>query len=144
MSAGKSVCAPQSLVEQPESVVTELDRQAAERRLQRQRYSCLPPNERRMTRHWRDVRVKAVAAAQGRDHTAHASHTWPLACSPCREQLTYQASAIAATVGVTGLAILATYLRFDWHLSDSGEMPWEELAGTLALVAGGVVSIRQA
>ncbi len=63
-----------------------------------------------------------------------------LAWRTCREQLTYQVSAIAASVGVTGLAILATYLRFDWHLMDEGEMPWGELLGTLTLVAGGVVS----
>jgi hypothetical protein len=56
-----------------------------------------------------------------------------------REQLTYQVSAIAASVGVTGLAILATYLRFAWHVADEGSMPWAELVGTLALVAGGAV-----
>jgi hypothetical protein len=58
-----------------------------------------------------------------------------------REQLTYQASAIAATIGVTGIAILTTYLRFEWHLEEDGQMPWLELLATLILVAGGVVRI---
>ena len=57
-----------------------------------------------------------------------------------REQVVYKVSAIAASVGVTGLAILATYLRFAWHVSSAGEMPWLELLATLALVGGGVVS----
>lgn len=57
-----------------------------------------------------------------------------------REQLIYKFSAIAATIGVTSLAVLATYLRFYWHVQDVGEVPWEELVATLALVGGGVVS----
>lgn len=58
------------------------------------------------------------------------------------EQVTYQASAIAATIGVTSLAVVATYLRFDWHLNDDGQMPWLELLGTLTLVAGGVFGME--
>jgi hypothetical protein len=60
-----------------------------------------------------------------------------------REQLTYQASAIAATIGVTSIAILTTYLRFEWHLEEDGQMPWLELLACLSLVAGGVVSALQ-
>lgn len=58
-----------------------------------------------------------------------------------REQQFYKLAAVAATLGVTGLAILATYLRFYWHLRDAGEMPWGELVATLALVGGGVVRV---
>ena len=53
--------------------------------------------------------------------------------------MSYQWAAIAASVGVTSLAIVATYLRFSWHLQDDGMFPWGEMFGTLALVAGGVV-----
>ncbi len=58
----------------------------------------------------------------------------------CREQVTYQMSAIVATVGVVSLAVVATYLRFDWHLRDDGVFPWTEMWATLSLVAGGMVS----
>lgn len=59
-----------------------------------------------------------------------------------REQLSYQVSAIAASVGVTSLAILATYLRFSWHVQDEGIVPWGEMFGTLLLVAGGVLGME--
>jgi len=59
-----------------------------------------------------------------------------------REQQFYKLAAVAASLGVSGLAILATYLRFYWHLRDAGEMPWGELAGTVALVAGGVFGME--
>lgn len=58
-----------------------------------------------------------------------------------REQASYQLAAIAATSGVLTLAIVATYLRFQWHHDE--DIPWEEVVGTLALVAGGVVSQPQ-
>lgn len=57
-----------------------------------------------------------------------------------REAATYQFSAIAATAFVATLAIVATYLRFSWHLRDDGTFPWDEMAATLLLVAGGTVS----
>lgn len=57
-----------------------------------------------------------------------------------REQQVYKLAAVAATMGVTGLAVLATYLRFYWQLRDAGVMPWGELVAVLALVGGGVVS----
>ena len=65
----------------------------------------------------------------------------PLPPSLHREQLTYQFSALAATVGVTSLAIIATYLRFEWHIEDDGSIPWAEVAATVSLVAGGVVRL---
>ncbi len=42
-------------------------------------------------------------------------------------------------MGVTALAIVATYLRFEWHLEANGQIPWVEVGSTLALVAGGVL-----
>jgi hypothetical protein len=41
-----------------------------------------------------------------------------------REQLTYQASAIAASLGVGALAVGATYYRFSMHMSDGAPFPW--------------------
>lgn len=58
----------------------------------------------------------------------------------CREQLTYQVAAIAASAGVIALAVAATYFRFDWHMEESQDIPWVEIAATLTLVAGGAVS----
>ena len=57
-----------------------------------------------------------------------------------REQMTYQFSALAATLGVGALAVVATYLRFEWHMEEDGDIPWIEVLATLSLVAGGVVS----
>mmetsp|Transcript_15104 Transcript_15104/g.32729 ORF Transcript_15104/g.32729 Transcript_15104/m.32729 type:complete len:324 (-) Transcript_15104:1299-2270(-) len=59
-----------------------------------------------------------------------------------REQVTYQFAAVAASVGVTSLAIVATYLRFHWHMEDDGMFPWGEMFGTLSLVAGGVFGME--
>ncbi|KAF5833419.1 beta carotene hydroxylase [Dunaliella salina] len=59
-----------------------------------------------------------------------------------REQQYYKLAAVAASLMVSGLAILATYLRFYWHLRDAGEMPWGELTATIALVAGGVFGME--
>nr|UAW09502.1 beta-carotene hydroxylase [Haematococcus lacustris] len=59
-----------------------------------------------------------------------------------REQLTYQAAAIAASVGISSLAILATYTRFSMHITSDGEMPWSDLLGTLSLVAGGAFGME--
>jgi len=59
-----------------------------------------------------------------------------------REQLTYQMAAVAATMGVTALAVVATYLRFEWHLEEDGDIPWLEVMATLTLVAGGVFGME--
>jgi hypothetical protein len=61
----------------------------------------------------------------------------------CRQQLTYQISAIAATTGVSALAVLATYYKLCQHMTGP-EMafPWLDMAGTLALVFGGVVGME--
>ncbi|KAF6265617.1 beta-carotene hydroxylase [Scenedesmus sp. NREL 46B-D3] len=61
-----------------------------------------------------------------------------------RQQLTYQASAIAATTGVGALAILATYYKFVYHMGGSPDaaFPWADMCGTLALVVGGVVGME--
>lgn len=61
----------------------------------------------------------------------------------CRQQLTYQASAIAATAGVSALAIFATYYKFAHHMTTADQaFPWVDMAGTLALVVGGVVGME--
>ena len=57
----------------------------------------------------------------------------------CREQMTYKVSAIAASVGVTALAIAAVYYRFSWHMRDGAEFPTIEAIATLLLTVGGVV-----
>eukprot|EP00882_Tetradesmus_deserticola_P025427 GHRQ01027930.1.p1 GENE.GHRQ01027930.1~~GHRQ01027930.1.p1 ORF type:complete len:286 (+),score=75.42 GHRQ01027930.1:607-1464(+) len=61
-----------------------------------------------------------------------------------RQQLTYQASAIAATSGVGALAILATYYKFVYHMGSSTDaaFPWADMCGTLALVFGGAVGME--
>jgi hypothetical protein len=38
--------------------------------------------------------------------------------------MTYQASAIAATLGVGALAVFATYYRFAMHMQDGTPFPW--------------------
>ncbi len=55
-----------------------------------------------------------------------------------REQLVYKVSAIAATTGIASIAVVATYLRFSRYMG-SQDLPWLEMACTLALVFGGVV-----
>ncbi|KAJ9506738.1 hypothetical protein QJQ45_006012 [Haematococcus lacustris] len=59
-----------------------------------------------------------------------------------REQLSYQAAAIAASIGVSGIAIFATYLRFAMHMTVGGAVPWVEVAGTLLLVVGGALGME--
>jgi hypothetical protein len=48
-------------------------------------------------------------------------------------------SAIAATTGITSIAVVATYLRFSRHMGTTQDLPLLEMVGTLALVFGGVV-----
>eukprot|EP00775_Hariotina_reticulata_P001486 gene1486-1826_t len=60
-----------------------------------------------------------------------------------KQQLTYQISAIAATTGVSALAVLATYYKFSKHMTGPDmAFPWLDMAGTLALVIGGVVGME--
>lgn len=54
--------------------------------------------------------------------------------------MVYKVSAIAASLGVTSLAVTAVYLRFHWHMQAGGEFPWAEAAATLLLTIGGAVS----
>lgn len=61
----------------------------------------------------------------------------------CREQWIYKVSAIAASLGVTSLAVVAVYYRFAWHMDSSGgDFPWVEAAATLALTIGGAVRME--
>lgn len=59
-----------------------------------------------------------------------------------REAMTYQISAIAATALFIFIAIVATYLRFEWHLEEEGDFPWDEMAATLLLVFGGMFGME--
>lgn len=56
-----------------------------------------------------------------------------------REAATYKFSAIAATVLVLSIAVVATYYRFAWHFAEDGDLPVDEMAATLLLVFGGMV-----
>jgi beta-carotene 3-hydroxylase len=51
-------------------------------------------------------------------------------------------SAIAATTGVSALAILATYYKFSYMTGPDSPFPWLDMAGTLALVVGGVAGME--
>lgn len=59
-----------------------------------------------------------------------------------REQMTYQGTAIAASLGVSFLAIAATVIRFQWHMEADGDIPWAEVSATLLLVLGGVFGME--
>jgi beta-carotene 3-hydroxylase len=55
----------------------------------------------------------------------------------------YQVSAIAATCGITALAVGATYYRYIMHMdSPDAPFPWLDMGCTLALVAGGVFGME--
>lgn len=56
-----------------------------------------------------------------------------------REQSTYKFAAVAATTGITAMAITAVYLRFTWHIKEGADFPMLEAAATLLLTFGGVV-----
>lgn len=59
-----------------------------------------------------------------------------------QQQFTYQASAVAASIGVGTLAVAATYYRFSWHMRGSEAFPWIEMGCTLLLVLGGVIGME--
>jgi beta-carotene 3-hydroxylase len=59
-----------------------------------------------------------------------------------RQQITYQVSAIAATTGVSALAVLATYYKFSLMTAPDSPFPWLDMGGTLALVIGGVAGME--
>eukprot|EP00877_Chromochloris_zofingiensis_P007735 jgi/Chrzof1/3214/Cz12g16080.t1_CHYB[v5.2] len=59
-----------------------------------------------------------------------------------RQQLTYQGSAIAASLGVGALAVAATHYKFSYHMPSESPFPWLDMAGTLALVIGGVFGME--
>lgn len=60
-----------------------------------------------------------------------------------REQSVYKVSAIAASLGISSLAVAAVWYRFVWHLNDSGgEFPVGEAAATLLLTLGGAVGME--
>lgn len=59
----------------------------------------------------------------------------------CRKDLLYKASAIAAFLGITSVAVGVVYYRFAWQLNASGggDFPIGEAAATLLLTLGGMV-----
>ncbi|BDA45578.1 beta-carotene 3-hydroxylase, chloroplastic (Fragment) [Coccomyxa sp. Obi] len=62
--------------------------------------------------------------------------------SRAREQTTYKIAAIAASTGVTAMAITAVYFRFTWNMRDGVDFPTLEAAATLLLTFGGVVGME--
>lgn len=60
---------------------------------------------------------------------------------PAREAMVYRFSAIATTVLVGSIAVVATYYRFVWHMAEEGDVPLDEVVATLLLVVGGMVSV---
>ncbi|EFJ41365.1 beta-carotene hydroxylase chloroplast precursor [Volvox carteri f. nagariensis] len=59
-----------------------------------------------------------------------------------KEAMAYRFSAIAATVLVLSIAVVATYYRFHWHLAEEGDVPLDEVAATLLLVFGGIFGME--
>ncbi|GLI71541.1 hypothetical protein VaNZ11_016773 [Volvox africanus] len=59
-----------------------------------------------------------------------------------KDAMAYRFSAIAATVLVLSIAIVATYYRFHWHLAEEGDVPLDEMAATLLLVFGGIFGME--
>ncbi len=59
-----------------------------------------------------------------------------------QEQAAYQVAAIAASLGILGLATFAVSYRIIWHLQEGAGFPVEEMAGTLFLTLGGMVSVQ--
>ncbi|GIL68607.1 hypothetical protein Vafri_21859 [Volvox africanus] len=59
-----------------------------------------------------------------------------------KDAMAYRFSAIAATVLVLSIAIVATYYRFYWHLAAEGDVPLDEMAATLLLVFGGIFGME--
>lgn len=55
--------------------------------------------------------------------------------------MTYQISAMVASVGVVSLAVVATWFRFHWHLESDAPSALE-MFSTLALVFGGVIGME--
>lgn len=58
------------------------------------------------------------------------------------EQFTYQATAIAATLGIGAVAVAATWYRFYHHMDDGSDFPVAEFLATLTLIAGGTVGME--
>lgn len=58
------------------------------------------------------------------------------------EKMTYLLSAIAFTVGVTGLAFVCTYSRFTRHLAPGDPLPWGEIGSTLLFIAGAAFAME--
>ncbi|GIL90262.1 hypothetical protein Vretimale_16337 [Volvox reticuliferus] len=59
-----------------------------------------------------------------------------------KDAMAYRFSAIAATVLVLSIAIVATFYRFHWHLAEEGDVPLDEVAATLLLVFGGIFGME--
>ena len=59
-----------------------------------------------------------------------------------RHAATYQFAAVAATAGVSFLAVFATYYRIAQHLHNGEEFPWTEMGATILLAFGGAVGME--
>ena len=58
------------------------------------------------------------------------------------EKMTYLLSAVAFSVGVTGLAFVCTYSRFTRHLAPGDPLPWGEIGSTLLFIAGAAFAME--
>ena len=68
--------------------------------------------------------------------------TCPLRSRFDSEQTTYRISAIAASIGVTSLAIVAVYARFAYGRPDGADVPASEALATMLLAGGGAVGME--
>ncbi|GBF98825.1 beta-carotene hydroxylase [Raphidocelis subcapitata] len=85
----------------------------------------------------------STSVARGGEDAARAARVRARAAARRREQMTYKFSAIAATLGIGGVALFATYQRFSFLYSrDGATLPWLDMACTLALVAGGMFGME--
>lgn len=116
-------------------------RKSASKRLQRRRCVSAPPQQLASLQH--SSAAGLAAEPQQPPHPDNANPPSPLhPPSSRRQQFTYQVSAIAATTGVSALAILATYYKFSYMTGPDSPFPWLDMAGTLALVVGGVAGME--
>ena len=59
-----------------------------------------------------------------------------------KEKTTYLLSAIAFSIGVTGLAFVCTYTRFTRLLAPGDPLPWIEIGSTLLFIAGAAFAME--
>ena len=68
--------------------------------------------------------------------------TCPLRSRFDSEKTTYRIAAIAASIGVTSLAIVAVHARFAYGRPDGADVPASEALATMLLAGGGAVGME--